>query len=389
MGSEKIKVAIVRGDSLKEQEAKLWEGLGDDFQTIAFCGKKNVFPLSAINLEIKKLRSTADNFLTKNYFKYVCGQYQRMFGLEKFLANFDIAHGVEAYNYYTLQCVRAKKLNPGLKVVANFVDNTFGRFEYNYWPGFSCPPKYWRNKINSVIKETIAGVDKFLAFSRDAAELAYDMGAKPERVEVVYPALIIEPGDDTLVEKLALKNFKFDLVISRMTWEKGIYDILYAWKMYIRESKESNRKLVVVGDGKEGKNFRRLVSDFGLTDTILTIKNIPNSQIKQLYKHAHAFLLGSTPTRTWQEQFGYSLADAVLQSCPIISTTSGAIPEVVGSAGILVPASSPVALKRALIEMDDELVYSSLKQNAIKEKARFEVKQFQNKLINVYRLLNQ
>ncbi|HSR89210.1 MAG TPA: glycosyltransferase family 4 protein [Candidatus Udaeobacter sp.] len=387
MKEGKIKIALVRGDSLKEQEAKIWENLDSNLETVAFCGQKNVFSLNNINLAIKRLRSTADNFLTKNYFKYACGQYQRMFGLEKELINFDIAHGVEVYNYYTLQCVRAKKNNPKLKVVANFVDNTFGRFEYNYWPGLNCPPKYWRDKINSIIKENIAGVDKFLAFSKFSAELALDMGAKPEQVEVVYPGLIIEPSDDSLIEKLNLQNVKFDLVISRMIWEKGIYDILYAWKMYLKKSKQTDRKLVVIGDGKEYKNFCRLVSDLGLSSNVLVIKNVPNNEIKQLYKHARAFLLGSTPTRTWQEQFGYSLADAILQNCPVISTTSGAIPEVVGSAGILVPASNPVAFKEALLKLDDEQIYRSLKENSLKEKERFSANVYRKKIIDVYHSL--
>ena len=172
-----------------------------------------------------------------------------------------------------------------------------------------------------------------------------------------------------------------------MVWEKGIYDILYAWKMYVKERKQIDKKLVVIGDGKEGKNFSRLVFDLGLSDTILIIKNIPNSQIKQLYKYAYAFLLGSTPTRTWQEQFGYSLVDAILQNCPIISTTSGAIPEVVGSAGILVPASNPVAIKKALLQLDDEHMYRTLKENGLKERKRFDASVYKKKLADIYELL--
>lgn len=381
---EKIKIALVRGDSLKEQEAALWEGLGDQFETTAFCGRKNVFPLHNINLEVVRLPATADNFFLKNYFKYGFGQYQRMFGLEKKLIDFNIAHGVEAYNYYTLQCVRAKKKNPKLKVVANFVDNTFGRFEYNYWPGFISPPQYWRKKINGIIKETILGVDKFLAYSHDSAELAYEMGATQNQVEVVYPALTIEAGAGTLVETINLKNSVFSLFVGRMVWEKGVYDVLYAWKMYLRETKQQNRKLVVVGDGKESLNFRRLVLELGLSDTVIPIGSISNKEIKQLYKHAHSFLLGSTPTRTWQEQFGYSLVDAILQGCPIISTTSGAIPEVVGSAGILVADANPVAFKKALLALDNNNFYRSLKEACIKEKGRFDVDLFKKKLAHVY-----
>ena len=193
----------------------------------------------------------------------------------------------------------------------------------------------------------------------------------------------MEPGDDSLVEQLNLKNVSFDLVISRMTWEKGIYDILYAWKMYVRESKRAGRKLVVIGDGKEGKNFRRLVADLGLSDSVITVKNISNSQIKQLYKHARAFLLGSAPTRTWQEQYGYSLVDAILQNCPVISTTSGAIPEVVGSAGILVPAGNPVEFKKALLRLDDEQAHAALKENGLRERQKFDINVYKKKLIEV------
>ena len=76
MPPEKIKIALVCGDSLKEQSAKLWEGLDERFKMVVFCGRKNVFPLSSINLEIKRLPSTADNFLSKNYFRCGHGSYR-------------------------------------------------------------------------------------------------------------------------------------------------------------------------------------------------------------------------------------------------------------------------------------------------------------------------
>ena len=77
------------------------------------------------------------------------------------MINFDIVHAGEIINYYTYQAVAAKKLNKKLKVVATVWENSFGRFEYNYWPGFKTPPRYWRRQLTEIIKTNSAGVDKF------------------------------------------------------------------------------------------------------------------------------------------------------------------------------------------------------------------------------------
>ncbi len=380
----KPKIALVRGDSLKEQESQVWEGMLDQFSVTAFCGKKNVFPLKPITLPYIQLPSSADNFILKNAFKYCAGQYQRMFGLEKKLATFDIAHGVEAYNYYTLQCVRAKKLNPKLKVVANFVDNTFGRFEYNYWPGFRVPPQYWRNKLNATIAECVRGVDMFLAFTEYSKELLLDLGAQAHKVIVAYPDVLIDKPDDSFYNTLHLGETEFFLVVCRMIWEKGIYDILYAWRMYLRETKNAHKKLVIAGGGAEVKNVKRLIRELGLSDTVIFLGAVSNTQVRQLYKHARAFILGSAATRTWQEQCPYVLMEALHENCPIICSDSGGNPEMVGTAGIVVPASNPVGYKKAMLAMDDDTVRRSLKENGLRERERFNLVAYRKKMAEIY-----
>lgn len=382
--TKKIKVALVRGDNLQEQEAKLWENLGEKFETEAFCGKKNVFSLNNINLKINRLPASSDNFFSKNFFKYFFGQYKKMFGLEKKLASFDIAHGGEAYNYYTLQCIRAKKLNPKLKVVVSAVDNAFGRFELNYWPGFKVSPKYWRDKINNVIKETINEVDLFIAYTNYAAELLYDFGARPNQVKVMYMGVPKDDCGDAVMDRLNLRSIEYYLVICRLVWEKGIYDILYGWRMYLKRSGHSGQKLVIVGDGKEEKNVKRLIFDLGLKDRVMLVGSLLNKEVKQLYKNARATLVGSIPTQSWQEQQSSVLREAVVQNCPAISTDSGANPEIVGSAGIIVPAGNPVEFGRALLKLDDPVLYQTLKDNGLKEKNKFDVEDFRKKITDAY-----
>lgn len=382
--TKKIKVALVRGDNLQEQEAKSWENLGEKFAVEAFCGKKNVFSLDNINLKINRLPASSDNFFSKNFFKYFFGQYKRMFGLEKKLASFDIAHGGEAYNYYTLQCVMAKKLNPKLKIVVSFVDNVFGRFEFNYWPGFKVPPKYWRDEVNSIIKGTIKGTDLFIAHTNYAAELLYDFGARPDQVKIIYLGVPKDDCGDAVMDRLNLRDVEYHLVICRLVWEKGIYDILYGWRMYLKRSGHSGQKLVIVGDGKEEKNIKRLIFDLGLKDSIMLVGGLPNKEVKQLYKNAHATLVGSQPIRSWQEQHSSVLREAVVQNCPVISTDSGANPEMVGTAGIIIPAGNPVEFGNALLKLDDHVLYQTIKDNGLKEKKKFDVEDFRKKIADVY-----
>lgn len=383
--SKKIRIALPRGDSLREQEAQISDELGAEFESVFFCGKKNIFPTGNIKSEVRRLPSSTDNFILKNFYKYIFGHYQHMFGLEKKLAHFDIVHAGELFNYYTLQAVRAKKLNSKLRVVANYLDNTFGRFEYNYWPGFSSPPKYWRDKINATIKECVKGVDKFLSFTHYSTEVLYSLGVRPEQVEVFYHPTVIEDRDDHVLERFNLTEGGFYLVICRMIWEKGIYDILYAWKIYVQSPGFVERKLVVIGDGKEAKNFKRLVYDLGLQDSIVILGNVPNSQTRQLYKYAKAFILASLSTRTWQEQCPYVIMEALTFDCPVICTASGGNKELAGDAGLIVQPGNPIELKNALIKMEDPVFYQQLKKACLKEKMKFDFADYKKRLINFYK----
>jgi glycosyltransferase involved in cell wall biosynthesis len=94
------------------------------------------------------------------------------------------------------------------------------------------------------------------------------------------------------------------LMVARPVYEKGI-DIF----------RQVSGKLSGVADF-------RLVSDAKYSD------------MPSIYQSADLFFLPSRSTETWEEQYGMVLVEAIACGLPIVTSNSGAIPEVVGNAGI-------------------------------------------------------
>ena len=383
---KKIKVALVRGDSLNVWEGGLWNDL-PGINIVGFCARKNLYDVSGLEYPIQHLGASTDNIFTNNLNKFVSGIFQKMTGLEKRLVDFDIAHTVELSYYYTLQAVRAKKYNSRLKVVTTVWDNSFGRFEYNYWPGFSAPPSFWRKKMHEHINEAINGVDLLLPVSQMGVEMLLDLGVKEEKIQVLTPAIAVDKVDAISSVPFGLNGKELYFMVNRLVKEKGVYDVLYAWKMFRKEKFFPNKVLVIIGNGPEEKNMRRLVSEWGMGQSVVFIGSVPNSDLRTFYRQAKVLILASMPNPLWQEQFGYVLAEAISQGCPVVSTYSGAIPEVIENAGLLFSPGNPIELKNCLIKLDSLPVYNELRGNCERVKSKFAAGNFTKKLIGIYRNL--
>lgn len=388
MFSKKITVAQIRADGLSDRETKTWEYFPEDIDLTVFVAQKSIYNPSRLPFPTVKLRCTSDGFFSKNIYNVFFGQYKRMFGLEKKLAAFDVAHAVELYNYYTYQAVLAKKFNKNIKVVATVWENSFGRFEYNYWPGFKTPPLYWRRRLKKIMDSNKEGVDMFLPVTQNAAGFLSDYGVSAKKIQVITPGIIPAPVVDKINLPPQFAGKQIFLMVNRLVKEKGVYDVLYGWRIFLSKTINPEKKLlVIVGEGPERQNMLRMVKDWGFNDKIIFIHQLPYGEILGLYKQAKCLILGSIPNPTWQEQFGYVLAEAICAEVPIVSTYCGAIPEVVGEAGLIVPPAHPIALSNALLSIDEPSVYAQLKTGCQKEMKKFTAQEYARQVADVYRFL--
>jgi len=99
-------------------------------------------------------------------------------------------------------------------------------------------------------------------------------------------------------------------------------------------------RVIFAGDGPERRNIHMKIRRLGIEDRFIFTSHVPYEQLPRLYAASDCLVLPSHPTNWWEEQFGYALVEAMAMERPVISTESGAIPLVLGNAGIIFPPGS-------------------------------------------------
>ncbi len=107
-------------------------------------------------------------------------------------------------------------------------------------------------------------------------------------------------------------------------------------------------RLTVIGAPKKNGVIERLVSDLGISDVLQFTGRIPNEDFARHYAEATMAVIPSL-----YEGFGMPAGEAMACGVPVVSTTGGALPEVVGDAGMLVPPADSAALERAIGDLLD------------------------------------
>ncbi len=130
------------------------------------------------------------------------------------------------------------------------------------------------------------------------------------------------------------------MVMSRDTAVKGLRFLLEA---LAELRKKYDLDLVVVGRTMGDGLTEKLMERLGVTAHVTFRDRIDTDELVNLYRTATLVAVPST-----YEGFGLPAAEAMSCGAPVVSTTAGALPEVVGDSGILVPPADSAALASAI-----------------------------------------
>ncbi|MCE5262241.1 MAG: glycosyltransferase family 4 protein [Deltaproteobacteria bacterium] len=113
--------------------------------------------------------------------------------------------------------------------------------------------------------------------------------------------------------------------------------------------RKRNIRVVVIGTPKKEGTIERLVHELALGDTVHFTGRIAYDEFARYYAEATMAVIPSL-----YEGFGMPAGEAMACGVPVVSTTGGALPEVVGDAGILVPPGDAAALRDAITALLDD-----------------------------------
>lgn len=135
---------------------------------------------------------------------------------------------------------------------------------------------------------------------------------------------------------------------------KGLKYLLQAAAALI--PKRPELQVVVVGSPKKESTIPSLIRALGLGRHVVFTGAITQDEFVRQYAQAWAAVVPSL-----YEGFGLPAGEAMACGVPVISTTGGALPEVVGDTGLLVPPGDTRALASAIDRIcDDDQLAASL-----------------------------
>ena len=170
---------------------------------------------------------------------------------------------------------------------------------------------------------------------------------------------LFRPVDSTHIKNIHnLDGFTFGY-FGRLESSKGIVSLLEAF-----QAMDDDSKLLIVGKGSLENQLREMIKAKLLENKVSLTGYIPQSDLPAYYSAIDCLVIPSQTTATWKEQFGRVIIEAMSCETPVIGSDSGAIPDVIGNAGLIFREDSVSDLKTTLetIKMDHEL-YSRLKKN--------------------------
>lgn len=118
--------------------------------------------------------------------------------------------------------------------------------------------------------------------------------------------------------------------IGRLVHEKGIDLILQALAKI-----KNNWELTIVGGGPERANLQSLCDELSIAEKVTFRGLLSSMEMPAVYQELDILVIPSRTMSNWKEQFGRVIIEAMASKVAVIGSDSGAIPDVIGDAGLI------------------------------------------------------
>lgn len=223
--------------------------------------------------------------------------------------------------------------------------------------------RYFTNKIISNFNYRIVAVSK-------ASKLKMkENGFDEKKIDVIYNGIDLDSDINIDYKK---NNFRLEnsiskdsfviINVSRFSQEKGILYLLDMYKNFLKEYNISDSKLVLVGSGELEDIVLKKIDDLKIADMVVLTGYMLNPEIA--ISESDLYINSSS-----NENFSFSIIEAMKHALPIIATNVGGNPELVNDSinnGFLIDFGSENMVHEIYKIYSDSNLASTLGQNSRK-----------------------
>lgn len=295
--------------------------------------------------------------------------------LKQNLNAYDVIHDNQSLSYELLFFQKQKPLvttihhpiSKDLTYQLQSTDDFFLKLLMRRWHSFLVMQKFVAKRLNKIVVPSWSSIEDI------SNEFKVDKG-KMERVMNGIDLNIFYP--DPKIKKVP---YRLVTVASADVPLKGLDYLLEA--LFDLAKVYPDISLSIIGEQKKGGHTERLIKKLCLEDRVSFFSNITRKELRKTYCEAEIAIIPSL-----YEGFGFAAIEAMACGVPLISTSGGALPEVIKDVGIIIPPKNSKEIYNSI----DLLLSSSglASQLALKAservKSKFSWKVIAKKLEKVY-----
>lgn len=203
-------------------------------------------------------------------------------------------------------------------------------------------------KLKRRRQKILLSADRTIAVSQFMADLAQLIGAKPEKIKVIYNSIdFIKEGEINQkfvqeIKKQYGREGKIIVTSGQLVLWKGMVGLIKCLPAIKQRFGSIN--LLVLGEGQELENLKALARTLGLEQEVHFLGKIKRQQMMNYFNAADLYILNTN-----YEGLSHTLLEVMKAGTPIITTNSGGNPEVIanGQEGILIDFDDAEALVQA------------------------------------------
>ena len=169
--------------------------------------------------------------------------------------------------------------------------------------------------------------------------------------------------------------------IGRMLPGKGLNVLASA----LAQIKGEAWRLLVVGEGPEREGFEQQLREAGLRERAEFTGAIDFALVPEYFHQLDLMVIPTETTKRIREQFGRVIVEAMASGVPVIGSTCGAIPEVIGDAGLVFPEGNVDAWAACLRQLlADEALRERIVQAGLERVGQFSWETVAEKTYELY-----